>query len=92
MRIPFALVALLFIVTETQACSGCGCKGGPGYRGPNGRCVGWGDIGRTCGSPPTLRCTAEGVSAGADDAADLGQKALQANPNSKAKQDPGMPK
>lgn len=42
-------------------CHGCGCKGGPGYRAPNGRCVGWKDLARTCG--PTLpgACTAEQV-------------------------------
>jgi len=30
----------------------CGDRGGPGYRGPRGRCVGWADIGKTCGNPP----------------------------------------
>lgn len=55
----------------------CGCVGGPGYWGPNGRYVGWADIGRTCGSPPALRCTAEGPNAGAEDAAELGAKALK---------------
>jgi len=29
-----------------------GDRGGPGYRGPSGRCVGWADIGKTCGNPP----------------------------------------
>ncbi|TBW38197.1 hypothetical protein EYW49_09610 [Siculibacillus lacustris] len=44
---------------SAAACSGCGCKGGPGYRGPNGRCVAWRDLARTCG--PTLpgACVAE---------------------------------
>jgi hypothetical protein len=60
-----------------QVCSGCGCKGGPGYRGPNGRCVGWAGIGRTCGSPPTLRCAAEGVNPGADAAAMPGVKVIE---------------
>jgi len=73
---------LLFLAIGTTAftgfCSGCGCKGGPGYRGPNGRCVGWADIGRTCGSPPTLRCTPEGPNAGAEESAVHGVKALEA--------------
>jgi hypothetical protein len=60
------LPPLLF--TEAEACSGCGCRGGPGYRAPDGRCVGWADIGRKCGSPPTTRCTPEGPNAGAEDA------------------------
>src|SRR4051794_4019350 len=63
-----------------QSCSGCGCKGGPGYRGPDGKCVGWANIGKVCGSPPTTHCKAEGPSAGADKAAEHGVKALQARP------------
>lgn len=41
-------------------CSGCGCKGGPGYRAPDGKCVGWAALKRVCGDPPTLACSAEG--------------------------------
>ena len=59
--------AIMFIVvigqcsaTAAFACSGCGCRGGPGYRGPNGQCVGWDRLHRICGSPPTTRCSAEG--------------------------------
>lgn len=44
---------------ERPPCRGCGCKGGPGYRGPDGRCVGFKDLARTCGDPPTTRCTFE---------------------------------
>jgi endonuclease YncB( thermonuclease family) len=59
----FAVAVLASIVLSSpgvaQACSGCGCKGGPGYRAPNGRCVGWADIDRTCGRPPETRCTPE---------------------------------
>lgn len=41
-------------------CSGCGCKGGPGYRSKlTGRCVGWADIVSVCGQPPHARCTRE---------------------------------
>jgi hypothetical protein len=42
-----------------KACHGCGCAGGPGYRGPNGHCVGYRDLERICGTPPTARCTFE---------------------------------
>jgi hypothetical protein len=44
---------------ERPACRGCGCKGGPGYRGPDGRCVGFKALDKTCGRPPTSRCTFE---------------------------------
>jgi len=36
-------------------CRGCGCKGGPGYKGPRG-CVGWTDVISVCGPPPHARC------------------------------------
>ena len=42
-----------------RKCHGCGCAGGPGYRGPNGQCVGFRDLERTCGTSPTERCTFE---------------------------------
>lgn len=69
--------ALLAVVTASivmmsgpvAAERGCGSRGGPGYRGPDGRCVGWANIGRVCGSPPTTRCTAEAPAADADQAA-----------------------
>jgi hypothetical protein len=44
---------------ERPACHGCGCKGGPGYRGPDGQCVGYRDLERVCGDPPTSRCVFE---------------------------------
>jgi len=44
---------------ERPACSGCGCKGGPGYRGPDGRCVGFKNLSQICGEPPEKRCTFE---------------------------------
>ena len=61
-----------------QAFAACGDKGGPGYRSASGRCVGWADIGKTCGNPPSTRCTAENTASGAKAAADLGQKAWEA--------------
>jgi hypothetical protein len=63
-----ALVIGLLLFPVEFAHATCGTRGGPGYRAPNGRCVGWADIGRTCGSPPTLRCTPEATSEGADKA------------------------
>jgi hypothetical protein len=71
-------IVLIACGTAAEACSGCGCRGGPGYRAPNGRCVGWADIGRICGSPPSRNCTPEGPNAGAAEAADHGVKALEA--------------
>jgi hypothetical protein len=44
---------------ERPACKGCGCKGGPGYRDPDGRCVGFKQLAKVCGSPPETRCTFE---------------------------------
>ena len=94
MRVFGKLAFLIAVLTvalwpdaEAHACSGCGCRGGPGYRGPNGRCVGWSDIGRTCGDPPSTRCAPEGPNAGAEEAAKLGAKAIEAG-----KPKPGGPK
>jgi hypothetical protein len=42
-----------------RSCLGCGCAGGPGYRGPNGRCVGFRELERIGGGPPTERRTFE---------------------------------
>src|SRR5207245_752438 len=60
-----------------QAYATCGTKGGPGYRGPDGRCVGWASLSRTCGSPPTLRCTPEETNPRADEAAAKSPKSIQ---------------
>jgi hypothetical protein len=67
-----ALQAILLIFTATSpapadaagcperpACHGCGCKGGPGYRGPDGQCVGYRDLDRICGNPPASHCVFE---------------------------------
>ena len=40
-------------------CSGCGCKGGPGYRDAQGQCVGYANIIQKCGPPPHSGCHAE---------------------------------
>ena len=60
------LVAIGLCLSVASAQATCGTKGGPGYRGPDGKCVGWAAIGRVCGSPPTLRCTAEATYGGAE--------------------------
>lgn len=51
-------------------CHGCGCKGGPGYRGPSGNCVGWDRLNDVCGSPPTRRCAAENIAPSAEEVAE----------------------
>jgi hypothetical protein len=55
------IAALLVGAADAQDdfCSGCGCRGGPGYRGPDGECVGWKALDRICGKAPTTRCKAE---------------------------------
>jgi hypothetical protein len=81
MRVALFIASVLLsfagAIPQSEACSGCGCRGGPGYRAPDGRCVGWADIGRKCGSPPETRCTPEGPNAGAAEAAKFGVKAIE---------------
>ncbi len=48
---------------ERPPCEGCGCKGGPGYRGPDGRCVSFKKLDRVCGDPPTTHCVFENAPA-----------------------------
>lgn len=55
-----AIIYAAIISTTVYACDGCGCRGGPGYRGSDGQCVGWRDLAKKCGLPPTSRCNAEG--------------------------------
>jgi hypothetical protein len=71
-RTTIAAVIVLAACVTAQAT--CGERGGPGYRGPDGKCVSWLNIGRICGSPPEKSCTAEGVRTGAGEAAKLGNK------------------
>jgi len=57
-----ALVATFFCpIGDAQACKGCGCRGGPGYRGPDSRCVGYANLKSVCGDPPETRCKREGA-------------------------------
>ena len=65
-----ALALLLVIAVPVDArgrggfCNYCGCTGGPGYRAPDGKCVGKRNITKVCGSPPSTRCKFEGKSGG----------------------------
>ena len=47
--------------TVRMALLSCGSRGGPGWRGPDGRCVGRKNMNRVCGVPPETRCKAEGA-------------------------------
>ena len=69
-----ALILPAVTNTALSADRGCGSRGGPGYRGPNGRCIGWSSIRSICGDPPTTRCTLEGANAATADAGGLGIK------------------
>jgi hypothetical protein len=44
---------------ETCRCKGCGCKGGPGWRGPDGLCVSQAKLALICGTPPGTPCKQE---------------------------------
>jgi hypothetical protein len=56
-------------------CVGCGCKGGPGYRNPaTGKCVGYKQLTKQCGNPPTTRCIFENAgNSGANRSCVLGE-------------------
>ncbi len=60
-----ALISLSFLTLpvpvpaftqEVCRCHGCGCKGGPGWRGPEGTCVSKAKLAEICGSPPGAPC------------------------------------
>lgn len=60
MRLVLVAAIMAFCAGEiTARCSGCGCRGGPGYRAPDGKCASWKDIQRKCGTPPETKCTDE---------------------------------
>jgi hypothetical protein len=63
------LLIFAMLVAPTVAYAACGSAGGPGFRGPDGKCVSWVNIGKVCGCPPTTRCTAEYAMPGAYKAA-----------------------
>ena len=64
----FALSALSLIsppsvstafAQEACRCKGCGCKGGSGWRGPDGSCVSKAKLAEICGMPAGTPCTQE---------------------------------
>jgi hypothetical protein len=53
-----AMTGCYALCPERPPCHGCGCKGGPGYRAPDGHCVGFRELDKICGNPPS-RCVFE---------------------------------
>jgi hypothetical protein len=69
-----AILSLLILLgVQTTSHATCGTKGGPGYRGPNGNCTSWAELGRVCGCPPSTGCAAEQVAPEAEKAACMGK-------------------
>jgi len=67
----FALLTLSLVLPQTGStalaqescrCKGCGCKGGPGWRGPDGFCVSQAKLAEVCGSPAGTPCKQEAAS------------------------------
>jgi hypothetical protein len=46
---------------KTCYCHGCGCKGGPGWRKPDGQCASHAELTEVCHSPPGPPCKYEGA-------------------------------
>jgi hypothetical protein len=78
-------IALFVLALPGQALADCGDRGGPGYRGPNDKCVSWAELGRVCGNPPTPKCRAENIAAGSQEAADHGAKIQTLRSSAQAK-------
>lgn len=75
----FGALPAMAACPDRPACRGCGCKGGPGYRGPDGRCVGFKDLAKVCGDPPETRCAFENApGTGANRDCALGRPAAEA--------------
>ena len=68
------LVSLVAATSVAEAT--CGERGGPGYRGPDRKCVGWEALGRVCGCPPSTRCTPEQTAPAAPEANGLFARAM----------------
>ena len=47
------------LAQEVCRCKGCGCKGGPRWRGPDGACVSTTKLAEICGSPAGAPCKQE---------------------------------
>ena len=69
-RAIFALIAVSLSFTplpqanaagcpQLPPCSGCGCRGGTGYRAPDGHCVGFRELSKVCGADPAKVCRFE---------------------------------
>jgi hypothetical protein len=71
-RLCVFLGALAVLAMPLPTAADCGSRGGPGYRGPDGKCVGWANIGRVCGNPPSAKCTPEIAHENAPKAAEHG--------------------
>lgn len=62
MIVSLVFAALMLVnapAADIASCSGCSCRGGPGFRAPDGKCVSWKELDRKCGKPPEARCTDE---------------------------------
>jgi len=53
------MVAAVLLILTQRALADCGDRGGPGYRAPDGHCVGWAELRRICGNPPATKCNPE---------------------------------
>jgi hypothetical protein len=66
----FSALALVFLASIVPAsaddcrCKGCGCKGGAGWRGPDGACVQKAALNQVCGTPAGAPCKHEAGGAG----------------------------
>jgi hypothetical protein len=65
MRITLGFIFFLLSaqVAWTQVCSGCGCKGGSGWRAitiASQKCTGCSEVAKRCGTPATEKCVFEG--------------------------------
>ncbi|HWL06758.1 MAG TPA: hypothetical protein VNQ99_17780 [Xanthobacteraceae bacterium] len=84
-RLALAIGLAMFSLPSPSDAA-CGDRSGPGYRGPNGKCVGWAELGRVCGSPPETRCTPENVQENARAAAGKGKAIEDMRPPVPAKE------
>ena len=56
---PISLGSIAAYAQEDCRCKGCGCKGGPGWRGPEGTCVPEPKLAEICGTPAGAPCKLE---------------------------------
>ena len=47
------------VAADACRCKGCGCKGGSGWRGPDGFCVSQTKLAEVCGTPAAAPCKQE---------------------------------